>query len=595
MASSSASPSPMRFPSLTSSFRGDNLIQPHGGSLVNLIAEGSGLEQVIQDATNAPFVLTLTPRQICDLEMLMNGGFSPLTGFLNEDDYLSVVNTMHLANGLLWPMPINLDVSEEFAQKVPLGSFVALRDPERRLLALLTVESKYKPDKALEAERVLGSPDDTTHPAIKYLLESVGEWYLGGAIRGVALPVYFDYTSLRNTPAQLRETLRKMYWDTVVGFQTRNPMHRSHREVTLRAARQAKANILIHPVVGLTKPGDVDHYTRVRCYIELVKTYPPGMAILSLLPLAMRMAGPREALWHGIIRQNYGCSHFCVGRDHAGPGKNRAGQDFYDVYEAQRLAAAHQHEVEIKFLFFQEMLYVEELGEYLTADEAKGLTTRSISGTELRRRLYRGIPIPDWFSFPNVVKILQETYPPRDKQGFTIFFTGLSGSGKTTLANAFLSALLEDGKRPVTLLDGEEIRHHLASELGFSKQDRDMNVHRVGYVASLITKSGGVALCSMISPYDDARKKVRQMISEVGGFILVHLSTPLEVCEARDIFGLYAKARAGEIQSFTGISDPYETPADAQIVVDTSRASIRQGVHNILLWLEQEGYLAENR
>lgn len=572
----------------------EQLIEPYGGELVNLIPESVETACGIAAGLPSTHSLLLTPRQICDLEMLMNGGFSPLRGFLNEEDYKSVVLNMRLANGLLWPMPINLDVSNEFQANIAIGDHIALRDADHRLLGLLQVQSKYQPNKALEAEHAFGSPDDKAHPAIKFLLESVQDWYLGGEVTGVALPQHFDYAPLRNSPAQLRALLNKLCWSTVVGFQTRNPMHRSHREVTLRAARQAKANVLIHPVVGLTKPGDVDHYTRVRCYIELVKTYPPGMAQLSLLPLAMRMAGPREALWHAIIRQNYGCSHFCVGRDHAGPGKNSAGNDFYDVYAAQELARKHQHEMKIQFLFFQEMLYVEELGEYRTADEAKGMVTKSISGTELRRRLFRGIPIPEWFSYPNVVKILQQTYPPRDKQGFTVFISGLPGCGKSTLATAFLSALLEDGRRPVTLLDREVRQRISGSVLGFSREHRDANVHLQGYVASLIAKSGGVAIVPMVAPYNAARKQVRQLCSENGGFVHVHVSTPLAVCEARDANGIYAKARAGEIPNFTGISDPYESPDDAEVVFDPSRQSFRHGVQQILFWLEQEGYLTAN-
>lgn len=573
----------------------DGLISPHGGTLVNLLTDN--VEEACRLVTSLPAThsIRLSPRNICDLEMLMNGGFSPLRGFLNEEDYHSVVENMRLTSGLLWPIPISLDVTEEVCAPLQIGDNVALRDNENRLLAVLKLESKYKPDKRREALKVLGAEDDKAHPSIKYLLEEAGDWYLGGSITGVAMPMYFDYVAYRNTPAQLRETIKKSYWSTVVGFQTRNPMHRSHREVTLRAAREAKGNILIHPVVGMTKPGDVDHYTRVRCYIELVKTYPPGLAMLSLLPLAMRMAGPREALWHAIIRQNYGCTHFCVGRDHAGPGKNSAGQDFYDVYEAQRLAAAHQADVKIRFLFFQEMVYVEEIGEYMPIDEAqaKSLTTRSISGTELRRRLYRGIPIPDWFSFPNVVKILQQTYPPRHKQGFTIWFTGLSSSGKSTLANAFVSSLLEDGRRPVTLLDGDEIRSRLSavSELGFSRDHRDFNVQLAGYLASLITKSGGIAVCALVSPFEKAREEVKKMVSQHGGFILVHVSTPLAVCEERDTTGLYRKAREGTITNVVGIHEPYEAPVSPDLSYDASTQSVRSGIHQILLHLEQEGYL----
>jgi sulfate adenylyltransferase len=457
-------------------------IEAHGGQLVNLVKEGQALETLMRVAAESKHTLQLNSRQICDLELLMNGGFSPLTGFMNEEDYNGVVNDMHLksANGALFPMPITLDVSAEFAENVASGDVVSLRDDDKRLLAVVHVESKWRPDKVVEAEKVFGSPDDECHPSISYLFNVAGEWYLGGTVEGAAMPVHYDYTEHRRTPDELRSLLKKMAWTRVVGFQTRNPMHRSHREVTIRAARRAHANVLVHPVVGMTKPGDVDHFTRVRCYLEIMKTYPVGMAKLSLLPLAMRMGGPREALWHGIIRQNYGLSHFVVGRSHACPGKSRSGEDFYGMYDAQELCAKHQSELKIEFLYFQSMYYVEERGEYCTEEEAEGLATRAISGTELRRRLYLGIPIPSWFSFPSVVEILQKTYPPREKQGFCIFFTGFSGAGKSTLANALVIALQEDGRRPVTLLDGDVIRTHLSSELGFSKRDRDINIRRVG-------------------------------------------------------------------------------------------------------------------
>jgi sulfate adenylyltransferase len=382
----------------------------------------------------------------------------------------------------------------------------------------------------------------------------------------------------------------------VVAFQTRNPMHRAHFELTLRAARELEANLLIHPVVGMTKPGDVDHYTRVRCYQRLLERYPHNTAMLSLLPLAMRMGGPREALLHAIIRKNYGCSHFIVGRDHAGPGNDSNGRPFYGPYDAQELLRQHEEEIGIRMVPFRMVVYVEDLDGYRPQDEVpEGARVLSLSGTELRDRLADGREIPEWFTFPEVAEELRRTHPPRQHQGFTVFFTGLSGSGKSTVANVLMVKLLEMGGRPVTLLDGDIVRKHLSSELGFSKEHRDLNIHRIGFVASEITKNGGIALCAPIAPYDSVRKAVRHMVEPGGGFVLIHLATPLEVCEQRDRKGLYAKARAGVIKQFTGISDPYEPPDDADVVIDTSDLSPEEAAQLVILHLEHEGYVGARR
>jgi len=370
-------------------------------------------------------------------------------------------------------------------------------------------------------------------------------------------------------------------------------MHRAHYELTLRASKDYDANLLIHPVVGLTKPGDIDHYTRVRCYKAILPHYPKGTAMLSLLPLAMRLAGPREAVWHAIIRKNYGCNHLIVGRDHAGPGKDSRGKPFYGPYDAQELLKKYEQELGVKMVPFKMMVYVKDLGAFVPEDEVPESSNEvlNISGTELRERLIEGRDIPDWFTFPEVLKELQKTHPPRNKQGFTVFFTGLSGAGKSTIAKALLIRLLEIGGRPVTLLDGDIVRKHLSSELGFSKEHRDINIRRIGFVASEITKNGGIAICAPIAPYDSVRKEVRNMIAPYGGFILVYVSTPLEVCEMRDRKGLYAKARAGIIKEFTGISDPYEPPDDSDIVIDTTNMTPEEEVQKIILHLEREGYI----
>ncbi|WP_281823842.1 bifunctional sulfate adenylyltransferase/adenylylsulfate kinase [Jannaschia rubra] len=535
----------------------------------------------------------MTPRQICDLELLMNGGFNPLTGFLGKDDYEGVVNDMRLADGTLWPMPITLDVSEKFAEKIEPGKDIALRDQEGVILATLSVTDIWTPDKSHEAEKVFGA-DDLAHPAVNYLHNVAGPVYVGGRITGLQPPVHYDFRGRRDTPNELRAYFRKLGWRRIVAFQTRNPLHRAHQELTFRAAREAQANLLIHPVVGMTKPGDVDHFTRVRCYEAVLDKYPQATTTMSLLNLAMRMAGPREAMWHGLIRRNHGCTHMIVGRDHAGPGKNSAGEDFYGPYDAQDLFREHQDEIGIEMVDFKHMVYVQERAQYEPNDEIEdrdNVTILNISGTELRRRLREGLEIPEWFSFPEVVKELRRTSPPRSQQGFTVFFTGLSGSGKSTIANAIMVKLMEMGGRPVTLLDGDVVRKHLSSELTFSKEHRDINIRRIGYVASEITKNGGIAICAPIAPYTATRRAAREMIEAYGAFVEVHVATSLEECERRDRKGLYALARAGKIPEFTGISDPYEEPTQAELVVDTEGYEVDNCAQQVLLKLESMGLI----
>jgi sulfate adenylyltransferase len=496
---------------------------------------------------------------------------------------------MRLADGTLWPMPITLDVSEAFAEKVEPGQDIALRDQEGVILAILSVTDKWVPNKSVEAEKVFGA-DDVAHPAVNYLHNKAGKVYLGGPITGLTPPVHYDFKARRDTPNELRAFFRKMGWRRIVAFQTRNPLHRAHQELTFRAAREAQANLLIHPVVGMTKPGDVDHFTRVRCYEAVLDKYPSSTTHLSLLNLAMRMAGPREAVWHALIRRNHGLTHFIVGRDHAGPGKNSQGKDFYDPYAAQELVRKFQDEIGVEMVDFKQMVYVQEKAQYFPVDEVpEGSTVLDISGTELRRRLREGLDIPDWFSFPEVVKQLRRTSPERSKQGFTVFFTGFSGSGKSTIANALMVKLMEMGGRPVTLLDGDVVRKHLSSELGFSKEHRDINIKRIGYVASEITKNGGIAICAPIAPYASTRREVREMIEAFGAFIEVHVATSIEECERRDRKGLYKLAREGKIKEFTGISDPYDMPANPELRVDTEGLDVDTCAHQVLLKLEAMG------
>ncbi len=568
-----------------------HLNEPHGGKLVNLVVNDDKAKELKKSAVKFKS-WDLTPRQICDAEMIMSGAFSPLTGFLNQAEYDSVCKDMRLSDKTLWPMPITLDVNEDFAKSIKTGEKIALRDQEGVILAILEVGDIWQPDKSKEAELVFGDDDDA-HPAVSYLKNTAGDWYVGGKLTGLELPTHYDFNELRHTPAELRAQFEKMGWTKVVAFQTRNPMHRAHVELTQRAAKAVQANLVINPVVGMTKPGDVDHFTRVRIYQKLQKRYPQSTAMISLLPLAMRMGGPREAVWHAIIRKNHGISHFIVGRDHAGPGKNSKGDDFYGAYDAQELLESFKDEIGIDVVPFEMMVYLEDQDKYVAESEVPaGKEFMSISGTELRARLADGRELPEWFTYPEVAEELQKTHTPRYKRGFTVFFTGLSGSGKSTVANALMVKLLEQGGRSVTMLDGDLVRKHLSSELGFSKEHRALNIQRIGYVASEIAKHGGIAICAPIAPYDNIRKEVRNMVNENGGgFILAHVTTPIEECEKRDRKGLYAAARAGKIKEFTGVSDPYEEPADAEIKLDTLEYSPDELAQQILLFLEKEGYL----
>ncbi len=572
----------------------DHLNLPYGGELINLLA-APGRSAELQAASREWPSWDLSPRQLCDLELLLNGGFSPLRGFMARADYESVCCDLRLKNGLLWPIPIVLDVPEEFAQSIGAGKTVALRDAEGVMLAALHVDGVWQPDRLAEVEAVYGTTN-LHHPGVEHVLERTHPWYVGGRLEGIQSPVHYDFRSLRLGPAELRAEFVRLGWRRIVAFQTRNPMHRAHQELTLRAAKQVEANLLLHPSVGMTKPGDVEYYVRVRCYQELLSKYPKDTVRLSLLPLAMRLGGPREAVWHAIIRKNHGCSHFIVGRDHAGPGNDEQGKPFYGPYAAQELLREHQAEIGVTMVPFSMMVYLADQDTYVPDNEVPaGAKTLNISGTDLRRRLAEGRDIPSWFTFPEVARELQRSYPPRHRQGFTVFFTGLSGSGKSTIANVLRVKFLEMGGRPVTLLDGDIVRKNLSSELGFSREHRDINIRRIGYVASEITKNGGIAICAPIAPYDALRKEVRAVIQPLGGFILVHLATSLEICESRDRKGLYAKARAGLVKQFTGISDPYESPADAEVVIDTTDLTPEEAAQEVFLHLEKEGFIGVNR
>ncbi len=566
-------------------------IRPYQGSLINgVVASAEAL--LLQERLGTLPSWTLTPRQLCDVELLLNGGFSPLNGFLSQADYEHVVDQMRLADGTLWPMPIVLDVSQSFADKCALGQSIALHDAEGMLIALLKLSSLWQPDKQREVEAVYATAD-LNHPGVRYIIDQTGDVYLGGELMGIQLPHHYDFCAIRQTPQQIRDQFLQRGWQKVIAFQTRNPMHRAHYALTLKASREHEANLLIHPSDGAA-PDDIQHYARVRCYQSLLSHYPSQTTQLSLLPLAMRMAGPREALWHGIIRQNYGCTHMIVGRDHAGPTFGAEQKSFYSPYAAQELFALYQHEIELQMIPMHEMVYVAERAEYVPVNEVQpDQTVQKISGTELRRRFAEDLPIPDWFSFANVVEQLRVAFPPKHKQGFTVLLTGLPSAGKTTLAQALHWRLMEMGGRRVSVLDGDPMRKILSSELGFTHADREKHMLRMGYVAREITKHGGIAILALIAPLQQIRRKLRDIITPYGGFIEVYINTPQTVCEGRDRKGLYAKARQGLIENFTGVSSEYEIPALAEVVIDTSNEDPTVCIQQIILKLQHLGYLVK--
>lgn len=547
-------------------------VPAHGGALKDLAVPADEAEALRRRSASLPGIV-LDAQQVCDLELLVSGAFSPLEGFLGREDYEGVVERMRLADGTLWPIPVTLDVPADVAQGLVTGDELALRDSQGVPLAILTVGDIWQPDREREASRVFGTTD-RLHPGAARTLDRAGTFAIGGRVRGIARIPHFDFAELRDTPRSLRAWFKAQGWTRIVAFQTRNPMHRAHRELTLRAAEKVGAKLLIHPVVGLTKPDDVDHYTRVRCYRALLPQYPKDSVKLSLLPLAMRMGGPREALWHAIVRKNYGATHFIVGRDHAGPGKDSEGRPFYDPFAAQALLQAHEKELGIAIVPFPAMVYAANRDVYLPSTEVvENDDVRDISGTQLRRHLRDGTEIPSWFSFPEVVDILRERHPARSARGFALFFTGLSGAGKSTIAQAVLARLLERTARPVTVLDGDEVRRHVSKGLGFSREDRDANVTRIGYIASEVVRHGGIAICAPIAPFATARGEARRLVEAHGSFIEIHVATAIEVCEARDRKGLYTQARAGKIANFTGVNDPYEIPEAPELSLDGDAAS----------------------
>jgi len=508
-----------------------------------------------------------------------------------QADYEPVCDRMRLADGTLWPIPICLDVSEIRAKGLEAGQSVAIRDPEGFLLGVMHLEDIWPASVESEARSVYGTVD-STHPGVDYLLHRAGSIYLGGPLEVISLPIHYDFKQIRLTPAEMRALYQRLGWQRVVGLSTRNPVHRPQFEMSLAAMRRVQANLLLLPFVGVTRPEDIDHYTRVRCYREVLRHYPPDAVLLNLLPLAVRLAGPRNALLHAIIARNFGCTHFIVGRDHGSPGLDREGRPFYGCRQTRDLAAAMGSELGIGILSFEEMCYLPFEDEYRFADQVpEGTQTLRLTGSDIRTRLRSGRQIPAWASFPEVVAELQRAWPQPRRQGVTVFFTGLSGAGKSTIAKVLYSRFLEIGDRPVTLLDGDIVRHNLSSELTFSKEHRDVNVRRIGFVAAEITKNRGIAICAPIAPYTHTRRQIRKMIEGYGGFIEVHVSTPLTVCEKRDRKGMYAKARAGLIKGFTGVDDPYEVPAAPEVRIDTEGLSPDEAAQEVLLYLGQRGFI----
>ena len=560
---------------------------PYGGTLVDLVVKGEQRVELLEKSSRLPS-MQISQRALCDLELLASGAFSPLDRFMGKADYERVLTEMRTTDGVLFPLPITLPVDEEALPS--WGEQITLSDSRNNTIAVMQIEEVYQWDELREPRLALGTTDPR-HPLVSEM-NTWGKVYISGELKVIDLPKYHDFVDLRMTPAQTREHLAALGNENVVAFQTRNPMHRIHEELTKRAAEDINGSLLIHPVVGLTKPGDVDHYTRVRVYRTMVEQYyDPGITLLSLVPLAMRMAGPREALWHAIIRRNYGATHFIIGRDHAGPGKDSNGKPFYGPYEAQMMLAQYGDEIGVKPIEFKELVYLADEDRYeQRSDVPEDARIFSISGTQVRDDyLAKGELLPDWFTRRETAEILQKMYPPRHEQGLCLWFTGLSGSGKSTTAEILTSLLLERG-RQVTLLDGDVVRTHLSKGLGFSREDRDTNILRIGFVAGEIARQGGIVIAAAISPYRTTRNEVRKMVGEER-FIEIFVDTPIEVCEERDVKGLYARARRGQIKGFTGVDDPYEVPVDPEITLHTVEITPEMNAKEIIAYLEEGGYL----
>jgi sulfate adenylyltransferase len=565
----------------------NNLIIPCGGQLIELTTLPEQYEEELAHAKKLP-TLRLSERALCDLELLGTGGFSPLDRFMGSKDYHRVVEEMRLASGQLFPIPITLTIAED--ERVSLDEKVALIDSRNEIVAVMTIDEIYEWDHKKASQLVFGT-EDLRHPLIAEM-HKWGKRNISGTLSVLQLPRHYDFRELRLTPSQIRERLEGFGSANVVAFQTRNPLHRAHEELTKRASESVNGVLLLHPVVGMTKPGDIDHFTRVRTYKALAnKYYEPDRILLSLLPLAMRFAGPREALWHALIRRNYGANHMIIGRDHASPGKDSQGKPFYEPYAAQELTQQLEEEIGVKILPFGEFVYLPEEDRYEDVNKlTKDSVTAQLSGT-LAREWYRegGIDLPGWFARPEVTAAIADTHPPRFKQGFCIWFTGLSAAGKSTTAE-ILTVLLQEYGRQVTLLDGDVVRTHLSRGLGFSKEDRDSNIRRIGFVASEIVRHQGAVVCATVSPYRATRNDVRSLFGN-DHFIEVFVNTPIQECERRDLKGMYEKARRGEIKHFTGIDDPYELPLNPELEIETVGSSALENARLVIGYLKERGFL----
>ncbi len=565
------------------------LITPYGGNLINLLVPDEEREELLTRANTLPR-LRITQRNACDLELLATGGFSPLDCFMGFQDYTRVIEEMRLAKGKLFSIPITLPFDPQLNLK--LDQEIALADQQNELLATMRVEEIFEWDWEKEAQLVYGTRD-RRHPLIAEM-NSWGKLNISGTLRVLNLPRHHDFRSLRLTPIQVRERLAAKGRANVIAFQTRNPLHRGHEEIMRRAGRQIDGTLLLHPVVGMTRPGDIDHFTRVRSYKALIEGFSDSdRLMLALLPLAMRMAGPREALWHAIIRRNFGANYLIVGRDHASPGNDSEGQPFYSPYAAQELLARHSDELEVRAIPFSELAYFPAEGAYEEVSPGNARAALPLSATMVKESyLQNGLPVPEWYMRPEVSFILSQSSPPRHAQGFCVWFTGLSASGKTTTAEILTVKLLESGRR-VTLLDGDVVRTHLSKGLGFSKEDRDTNIRRIGFVAAEIVRHGGAVICAAVSPYRATRNECRAMIGD-DRFIEVFVNTPLEVCEQRDTKGIYVQARAGKIRQVTGIDDVYEPPVNAEIELDTVQQAAEENAARVFACIAAKGLVTPN-
>ena len=563
---------------------------PQDTFLVNLLVDQERHTALKQLLSSLPDI-TLNLRQICDFELLTTGVFSPLKGFMTQEAYESVLDRMRLPSGEIWPVPICLDISRDRAERFEAGQSAVLRDPEGFPLGIMAIEDIWQADREKEAMAVYGTTD-MTHDEVARLQEGRDRYYVGGSIEALNLPIHSDFKQIRNTPSEVRQQFVKLGWKRIVGFQTRQPIHRPQFELTIQAMKKAKANLLMLPIAGIPRPGDFDHYTRMRCYQKVAAYYPPDTYMLNLLPLSTRLAGPRDAVLHMIIGKNFGCTHFVIGHNHATPGMDSCGNPFYDTPQVRELAQQAGEEIGIEPVFFEEMVYLPFEDEFTLASEVKeGQETLSFTNDHIRDRVRKGKHIPDWASFPDVINELRRSYPSPATQGFTVFLTGLSGAGKSTIAKVLYSKFMEIGTRPVTLLDGDIVRRNLSSELSFSKEHRDINVRRIGFVASEITKNRGIAICAPIAPYERTRSKIRTSIEAHGGFFEIHVSTPISVCEKRDRKGMYAKAKAGLLKGFTGVDDPYEEPSNPELSIDTSNLTPDEAVQQILLLISEKGFV----